>query len=79
MKLTAASLFLSLLLPGAAFPQKTGDVLKELQRDVAQQQDDIRRLDKNITTLTEMVRQTLERVTIPTSRWLYSKAACGSA
>jgi tol-pal system protein YbgF len=62
MKLIPTSLFLSLLIPGAAFSQKTGDVLKELQRDVAQQQDDIRRLDKNITTLTEMVRQTLERV-----------------
>ncbi|HUS07099.1 MAG TPA: tetratricopeptide repeat protein [Bryobacteraceae bacterium] len=62
MKLIRTSLFLSLLMPGAAFPQKTGDVLKELQRDVAQQQDDIRRLDKSITTLTEMVRQILERV-----------------
>jgi tol-pal system protein YbgF len=64
MKYFKPVLFVSLLIPGMASAQKTGDVVKEINRDVAQLQQQVKdmqvALDKQLAELKILVQQSID-------------------
>jgi tol-pal system protein YbgF len=64
MKYLKPVLFVSLLIPGMASAQKTGDVVKEINRDVAQLQQQVKdmqvAMDKQLAELKILVQQSID-------------------